>query len=53
MEEVDIPVMIPHPDRTYLDIKMPKLIFATEPGCKGWNEVMERLLSEYEKTKEI
>ena len=49
LEQVDIPVLIPRPGKGYLDIRMPGLVRAMEPGCRGWNEVVERLLNEYGK----
>ncbi|MBU4371118.1 MAG: HAD-IIB family hydrolase [Proteobacteria bacterium] len=49
LEQVDIPVLIPRPGKGCLDIRMPGLVRAMEPGCRGWNEVVERLLNEYGK----
>ena len=46
LENVKIPVLIPHPIRGYLDIQLPGLIRAERPGCKGWNDVVWRLLDE-------
>jgi len=46
LQQVDIPVLIPHRERGYLDICLPGLVKATEPGCRGWNEVVERILDE-------
>ena len=48
LTNVDIPVLIPHPERGFLDASFPGLIRAGEAGSKGWNEVMERLLNEFE-----
>lgn len=50
LNNVDIPVLIPHPVRGCLDEAFPGLIKAGEPGSKGWNEIMERLLNEFEKS---
>jgi mannosyl-3-phosphoglycerate phosphatase len=47
LEQVDIPVLIPHPERGYLDMDRPGLLRAKEPGSRGWNDVMEGLLDEY------
>lgn len=45
--EVDIPVLIPRPEKGYLDIEMPGLVRARDPGAKGWNDAVHRLLNEY------
>jgi mannosyl-3-phosphoglycerate phosphatase len=42
--EVDVPVIIPHPVRGLLHWDSPRRVCATQPGSRGWNEVMERLL---------
>lgn len=47
LEQVDIPVLIPHPERGYLDMDRPGLLRAKTPGSRGWNDVMEGLLDEY------
>jgi mannosyl-3-phosphoglycerate phosphatase len=46
LNNVDIPVLIPHPVKGYLDASFPGLVKAGHPGSMGWNEVMERLLGE-------
>ena len=46
LQNVDIPVLIPHPIRGYLDIQLPGLVRAERPGCRGWNDVVGRLLDE-------
>jgi len=46
--QVDIPVVIPHPERGYLNVALPGLIRAKEPGSRGWNEAVERLLNQLE-----
>jgi len=48
LNNVDIPVLIPHPVNGYLDVSFPGLIKAVEPGSKGWNETIERLLNGFE-----
>jgi mannosyl-3-phosphoglycerate phosphatase len=48
LNNVDIPVLIPHPERGYLEATFAGLVRAGEPGSKGWNDVMERLLNELE-----
>jgi mannosyl-3-phosphoglycerate phosphatase len=46
LNNVDIPVLIPHPAQGYMEVSFPGLIKAGEPGSKGWNEIMEKLLNE-------
>ncbi len=46
---VDIPVLIPHADGTYENIRLPRLIRAADPGSRGWNDVMERVLDDIER----
>lgn len=46
LQNVDIPVLIPHPTRGYLDIQLPGLVRAEKPGSGGWNDVVGRLLDE-------
>jgi mannosyl-3-phosphoglycerate phosphatase len=46
--EVDIPVLIPRPDGDYLQLDLPGLIRAKEPGSRGWNEAVERILDRLE-----
>jgi mannosyl-3-phosphoglycerate phosphatase len=48
--EVDIPVLIPRPDGDFLQMDLPGLIRAKEPGSRGWNEVVEHLLDRLEAT---
>lgn len=48
LREVDIPVLIPHPERGYLNCALPGMIRAREPGSRGWNETVERLLNQLE-----
>ena len=47
LEKVDIPVLIPHPERGYLDMDRPGLMRAAAPGSRGWNGVMEAVLDAY------
>ena len=44
LNNVDIPVIIPHPTRGYLDVSLPGLVKAGRPGCRGWNDIMNRIL---------
>lgn len=44
---VDLPVLIPRPDGSFLDAPLPGLVRATEPGSRGWNEAVLRLLDRY------
>jgi len=46
LQQVDIPVLVPRPVKGYLDIQLPRLIRAVNPGCRGWNEVVGGLLDE-------
>lgn len=46
LNNVDIPVLIPNPEKESPDISLPGLIRATNTGSKGWNDVMWRLLDE-------
>ena len=48
LSNVDIPVLIPHPVRGYLDASLPGLVKAERPGCIGWNDIMERILDGFE-----
>ncbi|HOG18307.1 MAG TPA: HAD-IIB family hydrolase [Syntrophales bacterium] len=43
--EVDQPVLIPRPDGTREDIRLPNLIIAPYPGSSGWSAVVDRILS--------
>ncbi len=45
---VDIPVLIPKINKQYEEINLPGLIKADYPGSKGWNQVVWRILDEYE-----
>lgn len=45
-QAADIPVLIPHPMRGYLDVQLPRLMRAREHGSKGWNESVGRILDE-------
>lgn len=50
LNNVDIPVLMPHPLKGHhIDISFPGLVKAGETGSKGWNEVIGRLLDEFEK----
>jgi mannosyl-3-phosphoglycerate phosphatase len=44
LNNVDIPVLIPHPVRGCLEASLPGLVRAGSPGCKGWNDIMESIL---------
>jgi len=44
---VDFPILIPRPDGSFLDAPLPGLVRATEPGSRGWNEAVLRLLDQY------
>jgi mannosyl-3-phosphoglycerate phosphatase len=44
--EVNVPVLIPHPERGYLHLSLPGLVKARKPGSRGWNEAVGRILDE-------
>lgn len=46
LEQVDIPVLLPRPGKGCLDIQLPGMIRAKEPGARGWNAVIQMLLNE-------
>jgi mannosyl-3-phosphoglycerate phosphatase len=46
LQEVDIPVLIPNPTRGDLSIQRPGLLKAGEPGCRGWNSIIDKILNE-------
>jgi mannosyl-3-phosphoglycerate phosphatase len=37
LQSVDIPILIPHPDGSFMPCQIPHLIRAPFPGPKGWN----------------
>jgi mannosyl-3-phosphoglycerate phosphatase len=55
LKQVDIPVLIPRSDGSSLDLRLPRLVIAGQPGCRGWNAAMERILDEFatETTRDI
>ncbi len=52
LKQVDIPVLIPHPDGSYEDISLPNLIHAPFPGSKGWNETVLNILATFKRIEE-
>jgi mannosyl-3-phosphoglycerate phosphatase len=46
LAQVDIPVLIPRPDGTSLDLLLPRVVIAGDPGCRGWNNAMGKILDE-------
>ncbi len=48
LQEVDVPVLIPHRERGGLEASLPGLVRAPEPGSRGWNEALGRVLDELE-----
>lgn len=46
-EQVDVPVLIPRPEKGYLDIDMAGMVRAGETGARGWNGAVQRLLDRY------
>jgi mannosyl-3-phosphoglycerate phosphatase len=49
LENVDIPVLIPHPDGSYEKIDFANLTRAAYPGSTGWSEAIERILDDFER----
>jgi mannosyl-3-phosphoglycerate phosphatase len=43
---VDIPILIPQSGGRYLEVRLPRLRKAGNPGSRGWNESVERVLDE-------
>lgn len=43
LQSVDIPILIPHPDGTFMPCRIPNLIRAPFPGPKGWNIALKAL----------
>lgn len=41
LQNVDVPILIPHPDGSYLKCDIPHLIKATSPGPEGWNKALK------------
>lgn len=46
LNNVDIPVLIPNPEKGIMQASIPSLIRAENTGSKGWNDVIWRLLDE-------
>jgi len=46
LENVDIPVIVPHPDGHYEETGLINLRKAPFPGSRGWNKVVEDLLDD-------
>lgn len=42
LQNVDVPILVPHPDGTFTPFTTPNLIKAPYPGPKGWNEALKR-----------
>ncbi len=47
LRQVDIPVLIPRPRHGFLDVQMPGLVRAREPGARGWNSAVGRILTDF------
>ncbi len=41
LASVDVPILIPHPDGSYLSCSVPNLIKAPFPGSRGWNSALK------------
>ncbi len=50
LRNVDIPVLIPHPNGVYEAFDLPNLIKAPYPGSNGWNAVIMELLTSFMKS---
>lgn len=42
LKNVDVPILVPHPDGSFTPFATPNLIKAPFPGPKGWNEALKR-----------
>jgi len=49
LESVDIPILIPQSGGQYPEVRLPRLRKARNPGSRGWNESVERVLDELQK----
>ncbi len=49
LQEVDIPILIPHINMEYEPVAVRGVIKAKYPGSKGWNEAVWRILNEIER----
>ncbi len=49
LEQVDIPILIPHPDGRYEKVDLPGLIHAPFPGSMGWNDALGDILDTYDR----
>lgn len=49
LEQVDIPILIPHPDGRYEKVDLPGLIRAPFPGSMGWNDALGAVLDTYDR----
>jgi mannosyl-3-phosphoglycerate phosphatase len=48
LKNVDIPILLPHPDGSYEDVHLFNLKKASSPGSRGWNDAMLDTLSHLE-----
>ena len=46
LTSVDIPVLVPRPDGTFADMKIPGLRKAPFPGSRGWGIIVEEIIAE-------
>jgi mannosyl-3-phosphoglycerate phosphatase len=46
LQNVDIPILIPHPDGSYEDIELTGLRRARHPGSRGWNDMLLDVLGD-------
>lgn len=44
LSRMDIPILIPHPSRGFLNMAHPRLIRAFHPGSRGWNDAVGEVL---------
>ncbi len=52
LAQVDIPVLIPHPDGRYEHMSLPDLIRAPFPGSKGWNVAVIGILDAFKRVED-
>ncbi len=46
LRSVDIPILIPHADGTFVPFESPNLVKAEFPGSKGWGRSLQKVLDE-------
>lgn len=51
LEQVDIPILVPHPDGRFEKVNLQSLIRAPFPGSRGWNDALSTVLDSYREAK--